>query len=94
MAARMFAMSRFRESIKLSGKEIQNSFSESHWSRNFPPILSVEQVAALFQVPKKTVYDWNSRGLLPGCGRRIGKYVRFWRDRLVDQLFNVETNHE
>ena len=51
-------------------------------------MLSVDQAARLLQVPKATIYDWSSRGLLRGCGRRAGKHLRIFRDRLLTRVFN------
>ena len=44
--------------------------------------------ARLLQVPKATIYDWSSRGLLRGCGRKVGKHLRLFRDRLITKIFN------
>jgi excisionase family DNA binding protein len=77
--------------LHLSAKEIAAAFSDPHWATRFPPILSVDQAAELLQVPKQTVYDWRSRGLLSGCCRKVGKHLRFFRDRLLLKLFNEET---
>lgn len=74
--------------LGLSAKEIAESFRNSEWSTAFPPILTVDQAAHLAQVPKATVYDWSSRGLLHGCAKRVGKHLRIVRDRFVSQLFN------
>lgn len=76
--------------LDLTAKEIATAFSDPHWAARFPPILSVDQVAELAQVPKQTIYDWRSRGLLSGCCRKIGKHLRFFRDRLIHRLFDEE----
>ena len=67
----------------LTAREISAAFSDPFWAEKFPPILSVEQAASLLQVPKGTIYDWSSRGLLAGCAFRVGKHLRVWRDRLI-----------
>jgi hypothetical protein len=74
--------------LNLTRQEIAASFADPVWSGKFGPILSVDQVAALLQVPKLTVYDWHSRGLLKGCCRRVGKRLLFFRDKLLLLLFN------
>ena len=74
--------------LKLTKPEIASAFDDPHWAGEFPPVLSVDQAARLLQVPKATVYDWSSRGLLRGCGRRLGKHLRFFRDRLIVRAFN------
>jgi excisionase family DNA binding protein len=69
-------------SLGLSPREVAATFADPAISATYPPILTVDQAAALLQVPKATLYDWSSRGLLRGCSRRVGKYLRFYRDRL------------
>jgi excisionase family DNA binding protein len=76
-------------------QEITQAFSDGNWAANFPPILSVDQAAAMLQVPKQTVYDWSSRGRLRGCGRKVGKHLRIWRDRLIILIYGEGiNNHE
>ena len=62
--------------------------SDPNWAGAFPPLLSVDQAARLLQMPKATVYNWSSRGLLKGCSRKVGKHLRLFRDRLVMKIFN------
>lgn len=79
--------------MKLKPAELTSAFSDPHWAREYPPILSVPQASALLQVPVGTIYDWSSRGLLRGCSRRVGKHLRFFRDRLVSRVFNEGLDH-
>ena len=74
--------------LRLTKAEVDAAFAHGVWAVKFPPILSVDQAAELLQVPKATVYAWRSQGLLKGCCRRVGKYLRFFRDRLVLKLMN------
>jgi excisionase family DNA binding protein len=74
--------------LKLTRAEIASAFADPHWAGEFPPVLSVEQAARLLQVPKATVYDWSARGRLRGCGRKVGKHLRLFRDRLMVRIFN------
>lgn len=47
------------------------------------PLLRPDEVARLFQVTKKTVYQWHSLGKLPG-GLKFGdKCLRFDRESVV-----------
>jgi hypothetical protein len=78
----------------LSQREIAEMFLAPDWATKFPPILSVELAAELIQVPKSTIYDWRSRGLLDRCSRRVGKRVIFVRDRLVQLVFNEGLTNE
>lgn len=77
-----------QEGLDLSPREIAALFSGSEWAVKFPPILTIEQAAELLQLPVETLRAWRSRGLLGSCSRRVGKRVRFFRDRLVDWYFN------
>ena len=79
-------------SLKLSAREITRAFSEPLVAGSFPPVLTIKQAAELLSVPVGTLRDWRSRGQLTGCGRRVGKHVRFFRDRLVEWAFNTNTN--
>lgn len=74
--------------LRLTAQEVAKAFLDPVWASKFPPILSVEQAAQLFQVPVGTIYAWSSRGLLKGCCRRVGKHLRFFRDRLVLHVMN------
>lgn len=74
--------------MKLTKAEIVSAFADPNWAGEYPPVLSVEQAARLLQVPKATIYDWSSRGLLRGCSRRMGKHLRLFRDRLITRVFN------
>ena len=74
--------------LKLTKAEIASAFADPHWAGAYPPVLSVDQAARLLQVPKATIYDWSSRGLLRGCGRKVGKHLRLFRDRLITRIFN------
>jgi excisionase family DNA binding protein len=79
-------------SLHLTAKELTQAFADPAWSARFQPVLTVEQAAALLQVSKQTIYDWHSRGLLKGCCRRVGKHLRFFRDRLLVHIFNEGLN--
>lgn len=74
--------------LHLTARELANAFADPAWAGKFPPILSVPQAAELLQVPVGTIYAWSSQGLLKGCGRRVGKHLRFFRDRLLLHILN------
>ena len=78
--------------LKLTDKEVAQSFADPVWSAKFPPVMSAEQAAELLQVPIATIYDWRSRELLVGCCRKVGKHLRFLRDRLIKHVFNEGFN--
>ena len=79
---------------KLSKPEIQQAFADGPGAQ-FPPILSVVQLAALLQVSVKTTYEWIAKGRLNGAFRKRGKHHLIWRDRALDLLFNgPDWNHD
>ena len=77
-----------KDGLNLTAQDVANAFADPMWAAKFPPVLTIDQVAELLQVPKQTVYDWNSRGLLRGCCRKTGKHLRFFRDKLLFLIFN------
>jgi hypothetical protein len=81
-------MGRKDEGLKLTDKEVTQLFADPTWSAKFPPVMSIGQAAELLQMPVATIYDWRSRGLLDGCCRKVGKHLRFLRDRLIKHHFN------
>ena len=76
------------ESLKLTDREIDEAFLAPNWAERFPPVISVDQAADLLGVPKQTIYSWSSRGLLKGCGRKVGRHLRMFRNRLLKRAFN------
>ena len=66
---------------KLSAKEIFDALEGSEW----PPILTLEQAAALLKLKPKTLYRHLSEGRYASAVKR-GKPVRFWRDRLIQEF--------
>jgi excisionase family DNA binding protein len=68
--------------------EIAGWFADPELSRRYGPVLTIQQAAEILQIPVATIYEWRSRGLLAGCCRKIGKHLRFSRDRLLQHLFN------
>ncbi len=79
--------------LKLTNREIAQAFADAMYATRFPPVLTLDQAAELLQVSKATIYDWRSRGRLTGCCRKVGKHLRFFRDRLLQAVFN-EGLHE
>ncbi len=80
-------MARHRKRSPLSREEIQASFTGEDGKR-FPPILNIQQLSELTHVPRSTIYDWHSQGHLGSAARTRGKHLMFWRDRIIDVLFN------
>lgn len=72
---------------KLSSAEMQQAFADGHGAQ-FPVILTVDELAVLARISKKTVYEWIAKGRLDGAFRKRGKHHLIWRDRAIDMLFN------
>lgn len=77
-----------KSSLNLTGREISAPFQEGVYAEKFPPVLTIEQAADLLQIPVGTLRDWRSRGLLNDCCSKVGKHIRFHRDRLFKLIFN------
>ncbi len=71
----------------LSRAEIAKAFS-GEAGETFPPILNLTDVACLLRRPEKTVREWMNKDRFKGCFRKRGKRYSFWRDRVVDRIFN------
>jgi excisionase family DNA binding protein len=71
----------------LSKVEIAKAFAEGTGAQ-FPPIMTVDQLAVLLQISRKTLYEWAETGRLDGAFRKRGKHILFWRDRAIDIIFN------
>lgn len=56
-----------------------------------PELLTVDEVAALLGIDRKTVYDHASRGRIPH--RRLGRRILFGRRAILDWL-NQPANDE
>ena len=72
--------------IRIDQTELDHAFFDNSGGR-FPPVLNVQQAAELLHVSINTIYEWSSKGYLKGCGRKRGKRLFFWRDRLISELF-------
>jgi excisionase family DNA binding protein len=63
-----------------------NGASPDEWpSGSTPPVLTVDELATLLRVDRKTVYAAISRGEIPGV-RRIRKAYRIHRDTVLTWL--------
>jgi excisionase family DNA binding protein len=61
-----------------------------------PKILTVEQVAALLQIPKSSVYEKcrARRGAAPALPyRRVGRYLRFFEGEVMGWLVALPQNN-
>ena len=76
------------QNLHLSDREISAWFDDPAIAARFPPILTLDQASDLLNVPVGTLRDWRSRGLLAHCCRRVGREVRFVRNRLLKQALN------
>lgn len=77
-----------KNGINLDLEEVRASFQDPHWAQLYPPILSTQQAASLLQFPINTIYQMSSQGQFDNCARKVGKHLKFFRDRLVQTIFN------
>ena len=66
--------------------------SEASDAATLPHVLNADEVAELLRVDRKTVYSMVARKKLPGC-RRVGRCLRFHRDRILQWLADAEPSH-
>jgi excisionase family DNA binding protein len=78
---------RSHPSLNITEKEVNATFADP-WAARFPPVLTAEEAAELLKVPLATIYQWSSEGRLKGCVRRLGKHLRFFRNRFLKHVFN------
>lgn len=72
---------------RLTDEEIARPF-HGDAAGHYPPILSPQQLADLFNLSVKTIYDWLAKGRLDGAVRKRGKHCLIWRDRAIQILFD------
>ena len=65
-------------------EEIAQAFEEAGW----PPVLNVVHVAEILHLSTKSVYDWHAKGRFKGAVVKRGKHLLFFRNRLIDAVFN------
>jgi len=69
-----------------SGSDNSSISQTSARTREMPPsVLTVDELAALLRVNRKTVYDALARGEIPGA-RRIGATYRILREAVLEWL--------
>ena len=56
---------------------------------DLPPVLTVDEVAELLRVNRKTVYGQFREKKIPG-GKRVGRLVRFSRDVILTWLLEQQ----
>ena len=73
--------------LRLGNDEIASAF-RGDMAVKYPPVLNTSQVAELLNQSPKTISEWRARGRLDGTFRRRGKHCIYWRDRIIDKIFN------
>lgn len=71
---------------KLTKAEIENAFADGS-APFIRQILTTKEAADLLRITPKTLDTWKNAGRLEGAYRKRGN-VMYWRDRLVDKVFN------
>lgn len=80
-------MSRRHQKQMLTGEEISSAF-EGKWADRYPPHLTHDLAAEMLGISASTLYEWKAKGRLKGCCRQRGKHNFFWRDKLIDTIYN------
>ncbi len=73
---------RRRRSPQLSLDEIRRAMSD------YPPIITVKQLAKILNLSASTMYFWISQGRLCGAMRKRGRHNLIWRDRVISLIFD------
>ena len=55
------------QTFNFKPSELTEAFDADDVRGRAPPIVTASQLAALLQVPEKTLYSWIGRGRLNGC---------------------------
>jgi hypothetical protein len=76
--------------LQLTPQEIAFAFADETGRATFPPILTIDQLARLFQVSVRTAKHWIASGHFAGATTKIGKCRRIFRDRAVQIAFSRE----
>ena len=77
-----------REMRRLSAEEIKQAFAFGK-GLEYPVVLTVRELKSLLCLRSvKTVYEWVSKGYLDNTYRKRGKSYFFWRDRVINAVFN------
>lgn len=74
--------------LNLTLDEIRAAFEGSPYAEL--PVLNLKQVSDLLQVPVDTLYQWSSQGYFKNCAQQNGKHLLFFRDRLLQTIFNED----
>jgi excisionase family DNA binding protein len=67
--------------------EVDISMGSAAAGNSLPPVLTVEEVADLMRIDRKTAYAAIADGDVPGV-RRVGRCIRVSRDILLQWLAN------
>jgi excisionase family DNA binding protein len=92
MYARMVAVERIGIIIKAMSVESVEGSGGHGVGSTLPQVLTVEEVADLMRVDRKTAYAAIAEGGVPGV-RRIGRCIRVSRDVLLRWLEQGEAKH-
>ncbi len=74
--------------INLKPAEIARAFEADNVRFDHPVIMSPRQVARMLGLSIATIYQWTAEERFKGACRRGGKHMFYWRDRVIERLFN------
>jgi hypothetical protein len=78
-----------KNGLNLSRDEILAPFTDTKWGDQYPPILNIMQASQLTGIKVSTLHQMSSQGKLIACAKKVGKHLRFFRDRLLSTIFNL-----
>lgn len=64
----------------------------AEYREHYPALISIEQAMAIAGVPRATLYDWSSRGLLDAIKVRRGRRLLLARDGFLRWLLSESEN--
>ena len=62
----------------------------AEYRKTYPPLITIDDAAAIARVPVATVYDWSSRGLLDGIKSKRGRRLLIDLHGFINFLLSEE----
>ncbi len=72
---------------KLTQREVDASFNKDHVNLRSPAVMTIEQVAQMFQVGRSTAYRWSTDGDLDFAMCAVEGRTRYLRDQILKWFF-------
>ena len=59
-----------------------------YYQQHYPPLITFQQASEICQRPRKTLYDWSSRGYFDGFKHHLGRERRLLRDPFIHWMLS------